>query len=223
VTDISKEKERKKRWYEANKERIKQQRASKREASTVVEEPTHDEVPTPKRQNRDWPRTFAIACYASTCAACTFLLVKIMAESLGGTFEAITTAILVECGVLAFSLADTGNRSEDIFFKLSAAVLVGITSFVIWTGTGKGIGEVDKVKLDLANELVDSIKNMPSDYHKMRAESLKTLNNTLEGMKSKTDYKSKGEGLVQLVIRLVLLFENLAFARLLKRVISQDR
>jgi len=221
MVDINKEKDRKKRWYEENKERLKKERASKKVEIEPAKKDEKAKVDTLYTVRRYLTGGF----YITTCIACTSILIYLMAGSLGYGFYGWCCAILLEIGIVTFGLVTSAQKTEAIAIKVGFVLFLAISTYVLYAGVTPGMTELQKTKLDLAKQQIANSREMPATYTTRKSQALKTAMKTIASIKTleKNRIKDHNNTNVHLAIRFILIFENLIFARLLKRVFFQDK
>lgn len=175
---------------------------------------------------------------AIVVAASSSLLISASIKALGFTIEGVTTAILLEIGILTLAIARAQSRLMGLLFRLGALALVILSFFLLHTtanhehhsriaqvtGTDSRVASLEATK----KVLIAKLDQLPATHRTSTNELLSQINANdlkIEAARKAVEGAGKVEVLehqfwVQTALRLALLALNVFFAH---RFIAQLR
>lgn len=216
-----KERERKRAWYEANKARLKEQRAAKESNLTVNESSNTDEFDK-IRSRAHHPITILLVFYALVCVTSSMLLVYFSVQILGNNLIGWTSSVLLEIGIVTLSVLKPAKKAEYWGIKILFVIFTSISFIILWAGSMGSANKLVSLKMDLAHQLIENVKNTPKDHTSKKLDALKTAKNALDPINTTENHDPDiASKLSKMLIRLALMIENLLFAHLFYRLVTK--
>jgi len=216
MTDIIKEKERKKRYYEKNKEKILAQKRQKRLEEKVPKETTEEKTVENSLDIR-WKKIISVLTCLAICLTSSTILIAFTADAMGSTLVSWACAILLEASIVILAVVSPKNRMEWWIAKIFFVVFLVASIIILHTGIKKKIDPVSDAKVKLSQIMIDNAKNMPKDHTSNKKQSLDSAKNLLDEVKAAPI--TEQEYTQDMTIRIFLTIENLIFAYMLHKMV----
>jgi len=189
---MTNDQERKAKWYQENKTRLKIARETKRKQA--------------KKPSDYFVLTFLVVCILIISS----VLVIYSTEILGTHPIGWITAIMLEVGVLTLTVMSPKKSTDWWVVKIAFCFTIAVSFLVLKNGT-ESRSRVKNLRMTITENLATTARNMPVSYSTKRQAALTEASRNL-------DMVSYGNFESELAIRVALLLMNLIFAHALYRM-----